>query len=136
MRHFFKDRLYFLINILSLATGIACFAILFLLILHETSYDSSHHFADRTYRIIEKIEKYGVGERSASVPLPLCESLLNDYPELFEKGTRLFNYQLPSINVALGEFKQNEKNFFFADPNFLDIFDFPLQIGDRKTALK
>ncbi|TAD99999.1 MAG: ABC transporter permease, partial [Bacteroidetes bacterium] len=32
--------------------------------------------------------------------------------------------------------KQNEKNFFFADPNFLDIFDFPLQIGDRKTALK
>jgi putative ABC transport system permease protein len=135
LRKLLHQRLYAVINIAGLATGIACFTVLLLLILHETGYDDFHPAPDRLYRITETIEHNGVGENSASVPFPVAANLQRDYPQLVEKTVRLFNYQLPSITLSVGKKKYNEKRFFLADSTFFEVFGFKLAQGDARTAL-
>lgn len=134
-RKLFNDKLYSFINIAGLATGIACFTVLVLLILHETSYDDFHPANDRLYRITETIDHKGVGENSASLPFPVAAELQRTYPQYVEKTVRLFNFQAPSIGVSVGKKKFNEKYFFLADSTFFEVFGFKLAQGNANTAL-
>lgn len=134
-RNLRKNPLYAFINIFGLALSIACFTVVFLLIRHETSYDKSHSKADRIFRVIEFIEKSGVGEHAASVPFPLGATLQHDFPKQIEKVVRLFNYQAPSLSIAYDSVNFNEKHFYFADSSFFEVFDFPLILGNSQTVL-
>jgi putative ABC transport system permease protein len=136
VRNFKKNPLYTFINIFGLGLSLACFTVLFLLIQHETSYDKFHEKADRIFRVIEYIEKSGVGEHSASVPFPTASELQKKFPKEIEKTVRLFNYQAPSLSVHYDTISFNEANFFFADSTFFDVFDFPLAHGNAKLALQ
>jgi len=137
LRNLLKHRFYALISIFGLALGLGCFAVLFLLILHETNYDTFHQHSDRIVRLTEVIKRDGIGEHSASVPFPVASALEKEFPKYIEKSVRLFNFQAPFILLSNPESgkKYNEKKLFFADKTFLEIFDFPLQSGDSKTAL-
>jgi len=53
-RNMCKYKLYSLINILGLATGMACAILIFLWIQDESSFDRFHNNADRIYWIISK----------------------------------------------------------------------------------
>jgi putative ABC transport system permease protein len=136
VRNFKKNPLYTFINVFGLGLSLACFTVLFLFIQHETSYDKFHQKADRIFRVIEYIEKSGVGEHSASVPFPTASTLQKQFPQEIEKTVRLFNYQAPILSIHYDTLNFNEPRFFFADSTFLDIFDFPLVLGDSKTALQ
>jgi putative ABC transport system permease protein len=135
-RNFSKNPLYTFINVFGLSLSIACFTVLFLLMQHETSYDNFHQKAQRVFRVIQYIEKSGLGEHSASVPFPTANILQKQFPNDIEKTVRLFNYQAPTLSIAYDTLSYNEAHFFFADSTFLDIFDFPLVVGNPKTALQ
>lgn len=69
---------------------------------------------------------------------PVAEALRTDYPQL-EHVARIFgrdNQQITLLNdntsAAIKKFKEN---VFFAEPEFFDIFNFPLVAGNSKTAL-
>lgn len=134
-RNLLKNKLYSLINILGLAFGIASSTVLFLLIKHETSYDTFHRNKERIFRVTETIDQNGVGEHSASVPFPVALTLEKDYPQWVEKSVRLFNYQMPSLSIAYKGKSYNESQFFFADSTFFEIFNFQLVEGDEKLSL-
>lgn len=135
LRKLLHQKLYAVINIAGLATGIACFTVLLLLILHETGYDNFHPASERLYRITETIEHNGVGENSASVPFPVAAALQRDYPQYVEKTVRLFNFQVPSTSLSVGKEKYNEKRFFLVDSTFFEVFGFKLAQGNARTAL-
>ena len=135
LRNLYQHKLYTLISITGLSVGIACFTVLFLLIRHEISYDQSHPFAEKTYRIIELINRNDVGEKSASLPFPVAPTLVEKYPQIVRYAVRLFNFQSPHLPISFGEKKFNEKKFFFADKDFFHVFNFPLAQGDPNTAL-
>ncbi len=137
LRNLLKYKFYAFISIMGLALGMACFTVLFLLIQHENNYDTFHRNSDKIVRVTEIIEQHGIGEHSASVPFPTGQALLQKYPEYIEKTVRLFDFQAPFLLISNPKTnkKYNEKNFYFADSTFLEIFDFPLQRGNPKTAL-
>ncbi len=135
-RNFRKNPLYTFINVFGLSLSIACFTVLFLLVQHETSYDKFNQKSEQIFRVIEYIEKSGVGEHSASVPFPIAAELHKTFPHEIEKTVRFFNYQAPSLSVSLDTLSFNEPHFFFVDSTVFEIFDFPLQLGNSKTALK
>ena len=135
-RNFGRNPLYTFINVFGLALSIACFTVLFLLLQHETSYDKFHKKSDRIFRVIQEIQKSGIGEHSASVPFPTASALQTTFPQKIEKTLRFFNYQAPSLSIAYDTISFNETAFFFADSTFFDVFDFPLEIGNSKTALQ
>lgn len=137
-RNFSKESLYSFINIIGLATGIACSLLIFLYVSDELSYDRHHAQADRIYRINEFFEaEDGSGERSASLPFPMAEALIMDYPNMVKETVRFFNFQAPMLTVAneSAEKQFNERNFYFVDSTYQRVFDFQLVKGSAATAL-
>ena len=95
------------------------------------SYDEFHENKDRIYRIVthQTTEKGDID--LASTPLPLASSILQDCPgiEKVVKIKTMFN--LSVINKT----QKYPIHSYFVDPDFLTIFDFELEYGDRFTAL-
>jgi len=140
IRNVKNNRLTTLLNVGGLAIGLACFILIAMYVWDELGYDRFHRHADRIYRINDIRMTDGVGESMASTVTPAAEALLNDYPGQIEEAVRLFNFATPSLAVSYhtesGEIKKfNESGFYFADPGFFDLFDFPLAEGNPETAL-
>lgn len=136
-RNLNRQKVYSLLNLSGLAIGLACSILIFLYINDELSYDRFHSKSDRIYRVLEHFESEGNGEHSASQPFPVGPTLLSEYEGTVTQSVRLFNFQSPSLALANKESDEafNESHVFFADSTFLDVFDFELIAGNRKTAL-
>ncbi len=136
-RNILKHKAYSAINVFGLAIGIACFMLILLYVQDELSFDRYHEDADRIYRIAELIEG---AEESASVPLPVGETLLDGYPDYVEAKTRFFNFQVPGTPISYesetgNKVRFTESGFYFTDSTLFDVFDYALLQGDARTAL-
>lgn len=145
-RNLARNRLYTLINLLGLATGIACFVLISLYVEHERSFDRFVPNADRVYRVVGEIDigsGAGVtdnGEHSSSMVFGLGPTLYADHPELIERYCRWFDFQDPQHTLKVGDSLSTNKLFtesglYLVDSTVFDIFNYPLKVGDPKTAL-
>lgn len=135
-RHFSESML----NLAGLSIGVAGFLIILIYVQDELSYDTFHSKSDRIYRVLDFRKVNGIGEESASAPIPLAESMLIDYPEQIESAVRFFNFQAPTLALSTqtdtDEVRQfNESGLYFVDHGFFDVFDFKLLQGNPATAL-
>lgn len=133
-RNLRKNKTYSLINISGLAIGMACTILILLWVKYELSYDGFHKNNKEIYWTVRKYANPdGSADFSPVTVLPLAEALKSEFPEIL-KATR--------FNDAFGEFplKCKDKTIFAegspTDPDFFDIFTFPLKYGDAATALK
>ena len=55
-RNMLRHKFYSAITVLGLATGIACFLLIFMFIQDEVRYDKFHAKADRIYRMVGKLD--------------------------------------------------------------------------------
>ena len=83
IRNLLRHKAYSAINIAGLAIGMAFCILIYLFVYHESTYDSFHANAESIYRIYS-LQKLPSGEvmQNARSPIPLGETLKNDYPEL------------------------------------------------------
>lgn len=128
IRNIVKYKALSIINILGLALGIACCILLVLFIQYEFSYDTFNQYYSRIYRMT-----YTIGEGEDVVPNvkspePLARTLMAEFPEVLKAG-RLFPNQ--DVVVRSGDLSFAEKNFYFADPEILDIFSFQILQGGK-----
>jgi len=135
-RNMRKNRLLSLINIAGLALSFVCVFLIVIYCSNEFGYDKYNSNADRIYRLVRS-DKSTNGETicEGSCPAFMAGSLCDNYPAMFHKASRLWHYWGLGFNVKHEENVFNEKNLFFADPAFIDIFDIKLLQGDPKTAL-
>src|SRR5690349_15154620 len=113
-----------------------CMAIM-MLVADQMTYDRFNTNRDRIYRINSQVI-HGDGTVSDNITStsahPLGEELRNNYTGI-EKVVRIKRgFGNPWI-----EFDQNVNiplSGYFADPEFLEIFQYQLEYGDAKTALK
>lgn len=137
-RTFRKEILYSLINLAGLAVGVTCFILITLYTADELSFDKYHSKSDRIYRLNEFYEANdGAGERSSSLPFPVAEVMADDYGDLIEQYVRFFNFQAPALTVKYEakDIEFNERNFFFVDSTYANVFDLSLVKGVEGTAL-
>jgi putative ABC transport system permease protein len=135
LRHFFKHRNYFLINITGLTIGMACFIMIALYVANELSYDRFHSRAGNIYRVNTKFTNpNGSGDR-AVCHSPLARTMLNTYPEV-ESATRVLRIGTLRIGTPdSGREHYSEDGVLYTDSSFFDVFDFKLLKGNPKTAL-
>ncbi|HEU5288994.1 MAG TPA: ABC transporter permease, partial [Cyclobacteriaceae bacterium] len=136
LRHLFKHKNYFLINISGLAIGIACFILISLYVINEISYDSFHSKAAYIYRVNTTFSNRngGSGDRATSHS-PLARTMLNTYPEV-ACATRVL--RIGSLRIGTdgsGREHYSEDGILYVDSSFFDVFDFKLLKGNPKTAL-
>lgn len=139
-RNLWKQKLYTLINLLGLATGIACFVLIGLYVQYQRSFDRFVPHTDRVYRVVGEIEMEGQGEHSSSMVFGLGPTLYSDHPELIERYCRWFDFQDPQHTLKVGDSLSTDKMFtesglYLVDSTVFDMFNYPLIAGDPKTAL-
>jgi putative ABC transport system permease protein len=133
-----SHKAYVAINTIGLAVGIAACLLIFVLIQYETSFDNFHNNKERIYRVVGATKTKDGMNYSKGSAFPVAEALRIDYPQL-EQVARIFgrdNQQITVLNdQADATQKKFKENVFFAEPEFLNIFNFPLLAGNPKTAL-
>lgn len=119
------------INIFGLATGIT-FAILIGMWIHyEASYDKFHVNGDRIAMIWKHTYFNQQKGTQTATPLPLYDEMKTAYPEV-KRATRLSWNNTFSVSVEDKKFKKDGQ---YVDPDFFEMFSFPIVKGDKKTAL-
>lgn len=132
-RNILRHKVYSFINIIGLSAALAVCLLIYLFISHELTYDTQFAYSKQTYRVCANYKfPDRLDELSVSTQ-PLGPVLKKDFPEVITY-TRLTPYANKLV-VKSGEKKFFEKNIFYADTNFFEVFDFPLLKGDPKTVL-
>lgn len=123
-----KNKSYVAINIIGLSLSLACCIVGYLNYQYAATYDGHHENLDRIYKIQVQKDVQGRKVSFGITPLPLGNEMVEKRSEVdkvsryaemwpvFKKDTRIFNDQLA-----------------FADPDYFDIFTFPLQYGSLRN---
>lgn len=127
-RNLVKNKTYSLLNISGLAIGMVCCILILLWVQHELSYDKFHTNADQIYRLTCDAKDF----KAAVSPAGMGEGLQEEIPEIVA-STRLS--QPVNALLEINDQRFEEKQVFFADSNFLEMFSFTLLKGNAKTAL-
>jgi putative ABC transport system permease protein len=140
LRNLRRNSLHTLINLLGLATGIACFVLIMLYVRYERSFDTFPPQAERIHRVVGEIEMEGQGERSSSMVFGLGPTLFNDHPELIDRYCRWFDFQDPQHTLKYDDSTgtpklYTEEGFYLVDSTVFELFGYTLSRGDPATAL-
>jgi len=133
LRHLARHRFHSAINILGLAVGMAGGLLVFFYVKYERSFDRYHGNADKIYRIV----MHQPGNSASGTewwvvsPYILAETLKREVPEVASVARVLRE----EVVVQVQGRPFVEKKFFYADPEFIRMFTFPLLQGDARTAL-
>lgn len=126
-RNLLRHKLFSGLNILGFATGMACSILIFLWVQDELSFDKFNDNADHIFRVTDK----GSDEEYAVAPPSLAYAVKTQIPAI-QNATRITSIQKM---ITVGSKKFDEKNIYYADSNFLQIFNYPLLRGNTATAL-
>lgn len=134
-RFLLKNKLYTFLNLFGLAIGISACLIIFSYVRYQLSYDTFHAQADQVQKLNLVLKIEGDVKNIAVTPAAVLEDLKEEISAIID-GARVY---APStfgrITVSYQDNHYNEPNFYFADPAFLDMFDFPIISGNVRTAL-
>ncbi|MCE7991827.1 MAG: FtsX-like permease family protein [Roseivirga sp.] len=127
-----RQRMASFINTLSLTLGITAVTLIYFFINEEFSYDQFHSKNEQIYRLVKDNYESENEIRSTSGyhPLPLSEKLVEDLPEVMAATRISHNEYYMRLDG-----KMQEESIFFADPNLLTTFDFPMIRGDKSSVL-
>lgn len=132
-RNLLRNKVYAVINISGLALGITCCLVIFLIVKFELSFDNFHSKGESIYRITSELYRDGGTRHAPFTTFALPKAMRNDYPEIETVTQTYYNYggsfRLPNNDSFSAE------HVYFADHEFLNVFDFELLEGDKSTAL-
>ncbi len=133
-RNLTKNKLFFVINSLGLAVGMAACLLILHYVAYERSYDDFHPGSERTYRV--ELDSYQNGKlafKSATSYPAIAPTLKKDYPEV-EETARIYDANSSVVSYENQRFR--EDNFYFADSSVFRVFHLPFVKGNPATALQ
>ncbi|MEP7373259.1 MAG: ABC transporter permease [Chitinophagaceae bacterium] len=126
-RNIARHKLFSGLNIFGLATGMACSILIFLWVQDELSFDKFNRKPDHIFRLTCKLSDV----EAAVVPPPLAYAIQTQVPAI-KRASRVAALQKM---ITIGTKKFNEKRIYYADSNFLRIFNYPLLKGNAASVL-
>lgn len=126
-RNLLQRKLFSGLNMFGLAVGMACSILIFLWVQDELSFDKFNTNANHIFRVTAKVSDVN----AAVVPPALAYAMKTQIPAV-ENATRIAAAQ---EMITVGTKKFDEKKMFYADSNFLQIFNYPLLKGHIATVL-
>jgi len=139
-RNIARHKTYSVINIAGLAVGFAAFLLIFLVVRYEESFDQFHAHKNQLFRLIRVArnpahEKYRMG-----VPFPVAPGLRSSLPQLANAAAIVRDEFVQVIIKDNGSSTtkrfREEEGVFFAEPQFFDMFSFPLVASEYRNSLK
>jgi ABC-type antimicrobial peptide transport system permease subunit/AraC-like DNA-binding protein len=139
-RNIVRHKTYSTINIAGLAVGFAAFLLIFLVVRYEQSFDQFHVHKNQLYRLIRVPRNAAHESYRMGVPFPVAPSLRSNFPQITNAGAIVPDDFVQVIikdngNEAVKRFRE-EHGIFFAEPQFFDMFNFPIVAGEYRNSLK
>jgi putative ABC transport system permease protein len=127
-RNLLKNRVFTLINILGLGVALSVCIVAFFNHMFNYEFDRTHLNFDKIYRVNSFRDMEGREQEYGIIPATLGLELKKDIPGI-EKAARLMHTGSP-VKKGLDIFPTQVS---YVDPEFLDIFTFPILLGDKKS---
>jgi putative ABC transport system permease protein len=133
IRSFLNQKYYSAINTLGLSLGLSACILIFLYVQDELGYERSFSNHDSIYRLVQDFPMGDHLSQSASVPFPAKAAMLEDFPDI-EQAALIFrpNSWGNALLIENGEDHFYEDDLLFADPEFLNIYDFTFIEGETE----
>lgn len=129
LRNLQRNTIFSFINIFGLSLGITCTILIALWVQDEVQYDKFHTDQSQLYRVLATVH-WGATSTFNTVPAPLNEAFKKEIPEIQHAANLSHGNALLSVdNIAFKE------KGYYATPDFLKMFSFPLLKGNAATAL-
>jgi ABC-type antimicrobial peptide transport system permease subunit len=127
-----KQRFFTIINVAGLAIGMSFSLLLIAMLAYLRKYDTFHVHKDNIYRVISQTDDHVNTREYATTPPLLAEKIKNEYAHAEEvvRINRTF-----SAEARFG-LKELPLQGYFTDPEFLEMFTFPLIKGNKSIALQ
>jgi putative ABC transport system permease protein len=132
IRNLARYRIFTIINIIGLSTGLACCLFIAAYIYDELAFDRYPEQAGQLYRVGIKLKQHGGIADYPHVDVAVGAGMKNTYPEVLA-STRVFGARSSFVRYGDKEFK--EEHITFCDSNFLELFSIPLLEGNQTRAL-
>lgn len=127
-RNILKQKMYTVINVMGLATGLTAFLLLSAYISFERSYDKFFSGYDNIYRLTtDQIIGGEITVRDAMSFYPSGLALKNEIAEVTDYTTTI---KFEPIVIRNDDDLTNEKGVIGADRNFLKLFNYKILYGD------
>ena len=133
LRIFKFEKSFTAINVIGLTVGIWCSILIALWVQHEFSFDRFHANGDQIFRVW----KNDLLENKKINTMPwtayaIGDVMVEDIPEVLDR----VRCAEPEPLVLSMEDRFTKQSVVAADPNFFEIFSFPLLEGDPKNCLR
>ncbi len=134
-RNLLKQKLYSIVNILGLTVGLSSFVLIYLYLEDELTYDQYHQDHEQIYRFSyvrawENGEKQAMATSGATWGPRYKESIpeVESYARLTHSGYPGYVKRENSVNAFM------EPNFHWVDKEFIEMFSFPMKLGNKEAA--
>lgn len=131
-RNIVRGKIYSLLNLMGLATGMAVALVIGLWVTDQLSFDRFMPGYEQAYQVRFRFSDDGVMRNQVDVSLPVGDALRRDVPEIAHVA--------PVFRAGDAQVLANDKRIsgtaFSAGEEFLQVFPFQLLEGNAATALK
>ncbi|MEQ9467856.1 MAG: ABC transporter permease [Ekhidna sp.] len=133
-----RNKLFSSINILGLTVGFFASILIYIYVQNELSYDQFHEHGDRIYRVNQT---FIWGEDNSNLFSSTGPGVGYAIAEEIPEAKQVVRIHTPSMTPITFKWEGQERFFkdeyiFAVDSNFFEVFTFPLQHGDQRTALE
>ena len=126
-RGFIKNLSATLINIIGLSIGLACFAMIFVYVQNELSYDTFHNDYEKIYRVTTIDEALGVSSNNVGITNPIMPNAAERELADVVASARIVGQGRQ--RVENGDDVLFAENAKYVGSSFFDIFNFPMVEG-------
>jgi len=139
LRNLRRHKFFSFINIFGLAIGMSICLGIMMLVADQMMYDRYNTKRDRVYRIITRYlnpDGSMSGNDMSTAPQPLASILQEEYTGISKAVRIRRGFGNMWLDIEPGRDINIPLSGFFVDPEALDVFEYELELGDAKTALR
>ena len=129
-RNLWKNKLFSLINVISLAIGLSASFVIGLMVYHEFTFDNFHPDEDRIYRVTTEYTSPQGKNYNPGVASPLEGTLKEEVPGI-EVVSYFYTSDPSKVKIAeSGQEYKKPENVIYTDANYFKLFDYKWLAGN------
>ncbi|AGC77656.1 ABC-type antimicrobial peptide transport system permease subunit [Nonlabens dokdonensis] len=135
LRNLWKNKIFSLINIVSLAIGLSASIVIGMIVYYDFTFDKFHPDGDRIYRVASKYQDPEGTSFFAGIPIPLIEEVDKNYTGI-EESAYIFMTRPYSVLASKEDAAFKEPKFVtYTDENYFNIFKYDWLAGSGENQL-
>jgi len=134
-RNIWKNKLFSLINVISLAIGLSASFVIGMMVYYDFTFDKFHPDGDRMYRVTTNYNDPEGSYYNSGVSIPLIDVVKEEYSGV---ETAAFFYKFKPVNVSPqhNQIKYNQpESVIFTDQSYFDLLKYNWLAGSQLEIL-